>query len=130
MRLTILTDKKFVIEDEPHLMLVEMKGMFTHLTCFLKNRFVASDLTRAGEIVIRHAFFHGLHKYVIILHTYMPLYTMIYTIYFILPSSENPRKGPADAMNSNGQGKPLAMQSTSNHAIRSLFPEPMTKRRL
>jgi len=37
MRPTVLTDKKFVIEDEAHLMLVGMKFIFTHLTCFLEN---------------------------------------------------------------------------------------------
>ena len=72
-----------------------------------------------------HSFLHGLHKYVITLHIYMPSYTMLYTAYCILLLSDNFRKGPAESMNSNGQGKPLAMQATSNHAIRSFVPELM-----
>jgi hypothetical protein len=58
----------------------------------------------------------------------MPLYTMIYTAYCILLSSDKLRKGPMQPMNSNEQvKKSLAMQATSNWAIRSLFPEPDTK---
>jgi hypothetical protein len=56
----------------------------------------------------------------------MPSYTMLYTAYCILLLSDIFRKGPAEAMNSSGQGKPLAMQATSNHAIRSFVPEPIT----
>ncbi len=59
---------------------------------------------------------------------YMPLYTIIYTAYCILLSSDKLRKGPVRSMNSNEQvKKSLAMQATSNWAIRSLFPEPDTK---
>ena len=65
-----------------------------------------------------------LHKYVTILHTYMPIYAMIYTTYCILLSSDKPRNGPMQSINSNEQiKKSLAMQATSNCAIRSLFPE-------
>jgi hypothetical protein len=47
------------------------------------------------EIFIRIPFLNDLHKHVIILHTYMPFYTMIYTTYSILLSSDKLRKGPA-----------------------------------
>jgi hypothetical protein len=57
----------------------------------------------------------------------MPLYTNVYTTYRILLSSDKLRKGPVQEMNSNEQvKKSLAMQATSNCAIRSLFPEPNT----
>ena len=56
MRPTVITDEKLVIEDEPCLMLVEMKFIFTHLTCFLKDHFATSELTRAGEIFLRIPF--------------------------------------------------------------------------
>jgi hypothetical protein len=56
MFLTVLADKKFVIEDEPHLMLVEMKFIVTHLTCFLENHFFTSELRIATELFIRNHF--------------------------------------------------------------------------
>jgi len=57
----------------------------------------------------------------------MPLYTKVYTTYRILLSSDKLRKGPVQSMNSNEQiKKSLAMQATSNCAIRSLFPEQNT----
>ena len=37
VRSTIFTDEELVIEDESHLMLVEMKFVFTHLAFFLEN---------------------------------------------------------------------------------------------
>ena len=45
-----------------------------------------------------YSFFHVLHKFVIFLHIYMILYTMIYTTCCIL-SSNKFREGPVKSMN-------------------------------
>ena len=72
-------------------------------------------------------FLYVLHIHVVILHIYMHLYTTIYTSYCILLSSDNLRKGLVKSMKSNERvTKSLAMQTTSNCAIRSLIPEPNT----
>jgi hypothetical protein len=68
-----------------------------------------------------------LHKYVIILHTYMPLYTLIYTAYYILLSTDKIRKGLVESMKITKQVKrSLESQTISHYAIRSLFPRPNT----
>jgi len=57
----------------------------------------------------------------------MHLYTMIYTAYCILQSSDKIWKGPVKSMKTNEQVKrPLELLTISHFAIKSLFPRPNT----
>jgi hypothetical protein len=57
----------------------------------------------------------------------MPLYTTIYTTYYILLSSDKFRKGQVRSMNSDKLVKRLLKSQTiSNSGIRNLIPEPIT----
>jgi hypothetical protein len=74
-------------------------------------------------------FLYYLHKYVIILHTYMPLYTMVYTACRILLSSDTVQKGQMKSMKITKQVKQrLESQTLSNYAIRSVYPRLNTWR--